>query len=46
MAAHLKTVGLRWFKSADVFDESVAHCESHGIRDKGSVTSHQYLVLS
>ena len=46
MAAQLKTIGLRWFRSADVFDESVAHCESHGIRDKGSVTSHQYLVLS
>jgi 16S rRNA G966 N2-methylase RsmD len=46
MAAHLKCIGLRWFKSADVFDESVAHCESHGIRDKGSVTSHQYLILS
>jgi 16S rRNA G966 N2-methylase RsmD len=46
MAVNLKSIGLRWFKSADVFDESVAHCESHGIRDKGSVTSHQYLVLS
>lgn len=46
MAARLKTVGLRWFGSADAFDESVAHCESHGIRDKGGVTSHQYLVLS
>jgi methylase of polypeptide subunit release factors len=45
MAARLKEIGKRWFKVADVFDESVAHCESHGIRDKGTVTAHQYLVL-
>jgi len=45
MAAHLKEIGKRWFKVADIFDESVAHCESHGIRDKGTVTAHQYLAL-
>lgn len=45
MASELISLGKRWFRSADVFDESVAHCESHGIRDKGTVTSHQYLIL-
>lgn len=45
MADHLQKLGKQWFRSADLFDESVAHCESHGIRDKGTVTSHQYLVL-
>lgn len=45
MAAELSKLGRRWFRFADVFDESVAHCESHGIRDKGTVTFHQYLVL-
>jgi hypothetical protein len=35
-----------WFEVADCFTESVEHCESHGIRDKGSVTGHTYLVLS
>jgi DNA modification methylase len=45
MANELQKVSRRWFKTADVFDESVEHCESHGIRDKGTVTSHQYLVL-
>lgn len=45
MAAHLQKLGKQWFRSVDIFDESVAHCESHGIRDKGTVTSHQYLVL-
>lgn len=46
MAKELTRVSKRWFKKADLFDESVAHVESHGIRDKGTVTSHQYLILS
>ena len=45
MASELAKVAKTWFRVADVFSESVAHCESHGIRDKGSVASHQYLVL-
>ncbi len=46
MAEELQKISKRWFRRADLFDESVAHCESHGIRDKGTVTSHQYLVLT
>ena len=45
MAKELQRVAKKWFKSNDLFDESVEHCESHGVRDKGTVTSHQYLVL-
>ena len=45
MAAHLKHVARHWFRVADEFRESVEHCESHGIRDKGTVTAHQFLVL-
>jgi hypothetical protein len=45
MAQSLARVASRWFHVADVFTESVAHCESHGIRDKGTVEAHQYLVL-
>ena len=45
MARELQRISRRWFKSADLFDESVAHCQTHGIRDMGTVTSHQYLVL-
>lgn len=45
MALELQKISKRWFKTADLFDESVEHCESHGIKDKGTVTSHQYLVL-
>lgn len=35
-----------WFSVADVFTEGVEHCESHGIRDKGTVHGHTYLVLA
>ncbi len=45
MASELISLGKKWFRSADIFDESVAHCESLGIRDKGTVTAHQYLIL-
>lgn len=45
MAQALARIASRWFAVADVFSESVAHCESHGIRDKGTVEEHQYLVL-
>ena len=45
MAVELVKVAKKWFAHADAFDESVVHCESHGIRDKGTVTDHQYLIL-
>lgn len=45
MADVLQKMGKRWFRQADILDESVEHCETHGVTDKGTVTSHQYLVL-
>ena len=45
MALELARIGKKWFAHFDTFDESVAHCESHGIRDKGTVTEHQYLIF-
>ena len=45
MAKQLQRISRRWFKTADLFDENVTHCQAHGIRDMGTVTSHQYLVL-
>lgn len=45
MAAELAKLAKNWFRVANIFSETVEHCESHGIRDKGTVTSHQYLVL-
>jgi DNA modification methylase len=35
----------KYFTVEDLFIESVEHCESHGISDKGSVKGHQYLIL-
>lgn len=46
MADELAAVAAPWFRNIDVFAESVEHCESHGIRDKGTVVEHTYLVLS
>jgi len=45
MASELSKIASPWFRVADVFEESVTRCESHGIRDKGTVKKHQYLVL-
>ena len=46
MAEKLSEVAKRWFKVADVFEENVEDTESHGIRDKGTVVKHQFLVLN
>lgn len=35
-----------WFSVMDCFTEGVEHCESHGVRDKGTVHGHTYLVLA
>ena len=45
MANELQRISKRWFRMVDLFVENVEHCESHGIKDKGTVTSHQYLIL-
>jgi hypothetical protein len=45
MAEALVRVAVRWFRVTDLFTEQVDHCESHGIRDKGTVTAHQFLLL-
>jgi DNA modification methylase len=46
MAERLAETSRRWFSTADLFYECVEHCESHGIRDKGTVSEHGYLVLT
>jgi hypothetical protein len=33
------------FTIADHYAEDVRHCERHGVRDKGTVAAHQYLIL-
>lgn len=46
MGAELAKRVSPWFSVADCFTEDVEHCESHGVRDKGTVSGHTYLVLS
>lgn len=45
MAKMIIDIGQRHLSVLDFFDESVLHCESHGIRDKGTVTDHQYVLF-
>ena len=46
MAGEIAKVARPWFRNIEIFSESVAHCESHGIRDKGTVVEHTYLLMS
>lgn len=46
MAAELARFASPLFRVDDVFREDVTHCERHGVSDQGTVTSHQYLVLT
>ena len=45
MAASLSLIGSKHLNLIDSFAESVDHCESHGFKDKGTVTHHQYLLF-
>lgn len=45
MGVELKRIARKWFSHAELFDESVRHCDTFGIKDVGTVTDHQYLVL-
>ena len=45
MAKELARIAKTWFRVTDIFTECVTHCESHGIRDKGTVVEHQFLIL-
>ena len=46
MAGEVAGVARPWFRNVEIFAENVAHCESHGIRDKGTVVEHTYLLMS
>lgn len=45
MGEELMRLARKWFSHSELFDESVAHCNTFGIKDIGTVTDHQYLVL-
>jgi len=46
MAKSLSERAKRWFNVYDIFEENVENGESHGIKDRGSVKTHQYLILT
>ena len=46
MANELSEIAKKWFRVVDVFEENVEDTESHGIKDKGTVKKHQYLILN
>ncbi len=46
MGAALSKIASELLVVEEVFTEDVTHCEKHGLSDKGTVTAHQYLVLS
>ena len=45
MGEVLKHICGRWFPEAKLYNESVVECEKFGIKDIGTVTSHQYLIM-
>ena len=45
MGKILLPIAEKYLKVLDLFNETVEHCEKHGIRDKGGTKEHQYLVL-
>ena len=46
MADEVSTIARPWFRNVKIATEDVAHCESHGIRDKGTVSEHSFLVMT
>ena len=45
MGKILLPIAEKHLKVVDLFNETVSHCEKHGIRDKGGIKEHQYLIL-
>lgn len=45
MGAILDELAAPYFGRSELFSESVGHCSRFGIKDMGSVTDHQYLIL-
>lgn len=45
MGKVIQNMSKPWFAHAELFVESVEHCSTFGIKDLGTVTDHEYLVL-
>ena len=45
MGKELAALSKKFFNKIELFDEDVSLVERHGIKHKGTVSSHQYLVM-
>lgn len=45
MGKVLRDISKHWFSHSELFVEDVHHCAKFGIKDLGTVTEHEYLVL-
>lgn len=45
MGEELQSLARYWFAHSELFNENVSHCNTFGIKDIGTVTDHQYLLL-
>lgn len=45
MGEKLLSMSKKWFNHYDLFYENVEHCATFGLKDIGTVTNHEYLVL-
>lgn len=45
MGEVLSQIALRYFGHYELFSEDVTHCNTFGIKDIGTVTDHQYLIM-
>lgn len=45
MGEELQSLARHWFSHSELFDENISHCNTFGIKDIGTVTDHQYLLL-
>lgn len=45
MGIELKKLASNYFNKIELFDEDVSLLEKHGVKDKGTVSTHQYLIM-
>lgn len=45
MGEILQYIGKKWFQHTELYVEDVRNCEKFGIKDLGTVTDHQYLLM-
>lgn len=46
MGEEIRSYAKKYFKKIELYNEDVSSLEKHGINDKGSVSTHQYLIIN